>query len=134
MVHKIQILMVFFVVFIFLATGCGDQSPIAKTKTLLIGNWTGSYSNQSIHTGIIQLNFFEKNGELKVTYDLQNGEIVGTSTVSLHGRSFSFLGTGTKLRNIRGDVSSAELTMTGKITIDYTLDGTRFGDFELTKI
>jgi len=118
----------------FVSIGCSGNSPIASPRTRIIGNWDGSYRNSVVGSGIIQVNFFDENGTLKARYDLQKGEVMGTSNVSVDGYNISFLGMGTILRSVTGKLDALENRIEGELTIDYTLGGTQSGYLELRKL
>jgi hypothetical protein len=117
-------------------SGCGGGGPTTPdiNASVLLGDWIGTYQNDVVGTGSIELTFFQDSGVLKVTYDLQNGEVTGTSNVGIDGREITFIGVGTKLKLVKGLVSKSGGGISGSLTIDYTLYGTRSGELDLTKI
>jgi hypothetical protein len=117
-----------------LALSCGGGPTTPANPVLLVGDWQGTYQNDVVGVGIIQCTFFMDAGTLKVTYDLQSGEVTGTSSVGINGREITFIGVGTKLQQVSGKVNDASTRITGTLIIDYTLSGTRSGPLELTKI
>jgi hypothetical protein len=122
---------------VFSMMGCGGGSgdpTIPANPVLLVGDWQGTYENDVVGVGIIQCTFFMDGTTLKVTYDLQNGEVVGTSSVSITGRDLLFIGVGTRLQQISGTVNDSSNRINGTLIIDYTLSGTRTGAMTITKI
>ncbi len=123
---------------LFLTVSCGgggSSNPIVPTNPVdLLGDWQGTYENNVVGVGIIQVSFFMSGGTLRVTYDLQNGEVVGTSNVSINGREITFIGIGTRLQEVQGTCNDAGTRITGTLTIAYTLSGTYIGPLELNKI
>ena len=123
-------------VIMLLSFGCGGGGdPINPANpTELVGDWVGTYQNNVVGTGTIELTFFMDGTTLKVTYDLQGGEVTGTSNVGINGREVTFIGVGTKLTEVNGIVSTSGREINGTLTIDYTLSGTRTGNLALTKV
>jgi hypothetical protein len=118
------------------AFGCGGGGdPINPGNPVeLVGDWVGTYQNDVVGTGTIELTFFMDGTSLKVTYDLQGGEVTGTSNVGINGREITFIGVGTKLTQVKGIVSGSGREINGTLTIDYTLSGTRTGNLSLSKV
>ena len=121
---------------LLITIGCGGSSnPISPTNPVdLLGDWQGVYANDVVGAGIIQTSFFMNSGVLQVTYDLQNGEVTGTSNVSINGREITFIGIGTKLQRVQATCNNAGTQITGTLIIDYFLSGTHSGPVELNKI
>lgn len=130
-------LFVLFCLSIFFVVGCGGGggNPLIPADPVqLVGDWQGTYENSVVGVGIIQCTFFMDGTTLRVTYDLQNGEVVGTASVSLSGRDIVFIGVGTRLQQVSGTVNNSSNQITGTLIIDYTLSGTRSGPMKITKI
>jgi hypothetical protein len=126
-------------VLLLTATSCGGgNNPFSPdpdvTPNELIGDWQGTYQNDVVGVGTIQVSFFMDGSTLKVTYDLQGGEVVGTSSVSISDIDITFIGVGTKLQQVTGEVWYPATKITGTLIIDYTLSGIRSGPVTLTKI
>jgi len=121
---------------VILMSGCsGSGDPFAPaTPTDILGDWQGTYENNVVGVGIIQVSFFMDGSTLRVTYDLQGGEVTGTSNVSINGRTITFIGVGTNLQEFSAYLNMLGTGMTGTLIIDYTLYGTRSGPVEITKI
>lgn len=118
-----------------LIAGCGGGDPFAPaTPTEILGDWQGTYENNVVGVGIIQVSFYMDGSSLKVHYDLQGGEVTGTSNVSINGRTITFIGVGTKLQQFSAVLNFLSTGMSGTLIIDYTLYGTRSGPVEITKI
>ncbi len=119
----------------FLLTSCGGGNGIIPTNPVaILGDWTGTYYNTVVDVGIIQATFYMDSTTLHVIYDLQAGEVTGDSTVSVSDREITFIGVGTKLQQLRGDVDDNDRLITGTIVLDYAIWGTTTGIFELNKI
>jgi len=123
-------------IIMLLFSGCGGSGdPFAPaTPTDILGDWQGTYKNNVVGVGIIQVSFFMDGSTLRVTYDLQGGEVTGTSNVSINGRTITFIGVGTRLQEFSAYLNVLDTGMTGTLIIDYTLYGTRSGPVEITKI
>jgi len=124
---------------LLLSISCGGGSnPFSPdpdvTPNELVGDWQGTYENNVVDVGVIEVSFYMDGSTLRVDYDLQGGEVVGTSSVSIHGRDITFIGVGTRLQEASGEVWSSSDRITGTLTIDYTLHGTRTGPLTLNKI
>ncbi|MCX6645011.1 MAG: hypothetical protein NTY09_01430 [bacterium] len=133
-----KVILICLTVAMLLTFGCGGGgggNPIDPGNPLeLVGDWAGTYQNDVVGTGTIELTFFMDGSLLKVTYDLQGGEVTGTSNVGINGREITFIGVGTKLTEVKGTVSNSGREINGTLTINYTLSGSRTGTLELTKI
>jgi hypothetical protein len=121
---------------VFSTFGCsGGSNPFSPADPVqLLGDWQGTYENDVVEIGEIQCSFFMDGATLRVTYDLQNGEVVGTSNVSINGRDILFIGVGTILQQISGSVNDSSNRITGTLIIDYTLFGSRSGPMTINKI
>lgn len=116
-------------------TGCGGGNPTVPADPAdLVGDWIGSYQNDVVGVGSIEASFFMYYTTLRVTYDLQGGEVTGTSQVAINGREIVFIGVGTKLQQVKGTVNGSSTHINGTLVIDYTLYGVRSGPVQLTKI
>ena len=117
-----------------LIAGCGGNPLAPATPTDILGDWQGTYENNVVGVGIIQVSFYMDGSALKVHYDLQGGEVTRISNVSINGQTITFIGVGTKLQQFSAVLNFLNTGMSGTLIIDYTLSGTRSGPVEITKI
>lgn len=99
-----------------------------------VGEWQGTYSNSVDDSGVIRVTFFMVGSTLRATYDLENGGITGTSDVLLDGRTFSFTGGATRLKEFSAYLSLRAEGLDGTIVVDYPTWGTRSGPVTLSKV
>ena len=120
---------------IFAAAGCGGDSYdfIPATPVQLKGDWEGIFTNNLVEYGTITATFFVDGDVLKVTYDLDEGQVMGTSDVSIDGRMITFYGAGTDLVKFEGSLDAPSTGLFGQITIDYGTMGIHTGYCEMGK-
>jgi hypothetical protein len=111
------------------------HSAIPLNPYSLVGDWHGIYKNVTVGTGSIDATFYMDGSAPMVMFDLQNGEYRGQSDVQLAGHEIRF---GVSDKNKRRCMVNAEVnllntTITGTLTFDYVLDGTRTGPVTLYK-
>ncbi|HEX9746254.1 MAG TPA: hypothetical protein VGB30_12585 [bacterium] len=100
----------------------------------IAGNWQGTYVNDVVEVGVIECRFYMDGNLLKADYDLQNGEIIGTGTITIEGREIRFVGSDARLKLLRGSVSVDGDKIIGELTINYTTRPTQVGRFEIRKL
>ena len=117
------------------AAGCGGDSYefIPATPAQLKGDWEGIFTNNVVENGTITAIFFVDADVLKVTYDLDNGQVTGTSDVIINGRVITFFGVGTTMQKFEGSLDATSTGLFGQITVDYGVMGIHAGSCELGK-
>ncbi len=122
--------------FSIFAAGCGGDGYefIPATPAQLKGDWEGIFTNNVVENGTITAIFFVDADVLKVTYDLDDGQVMGTSDVSIDGRVITFIGAGTAMKKFWGSLDATSTGLFGQITVDYGVMGIHTGSCELGKI
>ena len=82
--NNIRIIIAVMVCLSIFILGCSGDSYdfIDATPAQVKGDWEGTYTNNIMEAGTITATFFVDEDVLKVTYDIDEGRITGTSATS----------------------------------------------------